>query len=62
MERIDGAIEPHKDWRSRLEAGCEAYVAFAEENREYMLVMFRAATPSSGAEPLAERARRRWEC
>jgi AcrR family transcriptional regulator len=46
MERIEGAIEPHKDWRSRLEAGCEAYVAFAEENREYMLVMFRAATPS----------------
>lgn len=47
MDRIDGAITPHKGWRQRLDAGCAAYIAFAEENREYMLVMFRPAPPSS---------------
>jgi AcrR family transcriptional regulator len=46
MEKIEAATKPHRDWRRRLDAGCEAYLAFAEENREYMLVMFRAATPS----------------
>lgn len=47
MAEIEQAIQVHTLWRDRLKAGCAAYVTFAEENREYMLVMFRAATPGT---------------
>ncbi|WP_298498006.1 TetR/AcrR family transcriptional regulator [uncultured Maritimibacter sp.] len=44
---ITREIATHSTWRDRLEAGCRAYVRFAERNREYMLVMFRPATPGN---------------
>ena len=47
IERIALDIEARTLWMDRLKAGCTAYVKFAEENREYMLVMFRPATPGT---------------
>ena len=44
-DQIKAASNPQMNWRERLNAGCRAYVRFAETHREYMLVMFRAATP-----------------
>ncbi|MGR3562285.1 MAG: TetR/AcrR family transcriptional regulator [Heliomarina sp.] len=44
-KEINREIAMHSLWRERLVAGCKAYVRFAENNREYMLVMFRPSTP-----------------
>lgn len=44
---VNRDIAEHSSWRDRLEAGCKAYVRFAENNREYMLVMFRPAIPDN---------------
>ena len=43
--KVEAAISRNAHWKERLMAGCEAYVRFAMENRQHMLVMFRNATP-----------------
>lgn len=45
IQEIEKEIGAHSEWRDRVEAGCSAYVKFAQANREYLLVMFRPATP-----------------
>lgn len=44
MKEIEDAVQAHSLWQDRLKAGCIAYVNFAENNREYLLVMFRVVT------------------
>jgi len=43
--QIESALKPVSHWKERLIVGSEAYVRFAMENRQHMVVMFRNSTP-----------------